>query len=130
VDGSLPNGSGCSVVIPDLAISPAACSYLHISDELNRKGVTLTVLDQGIDTSTSQGRLQFGLLSVVAEFERVLISERTKTALAGRDAGKEGRPTQGPIPQGYGARPTALRLRPDDRQGSCSRSWGERSHFI
>ena len=50
----------------------------------------MNVLDQGIDTSTSHGRLLFGLLGTVAEFERALISERTKNAMAGRPRGRKG----------------------------------------
>ncbi|MBS0269312.1 MAG: recombinase family protein [Proteobacteria bacterium] len=35
-----------------------------------------------IDTSTAGGRLQFHMLGALAEFERALISERTKAGMA------------------------------------------------
>lgn len=63
---------------------------LEINEELTKKGVTLIVLSDGIDTSTSSGRLQMQLLGAVAEFERALISERTKIAMAGRPRGRNG----------------------------------------
>lgn len=47
-----------------------------IMDELQRKNVALTVLDQNIDTSTPSGRLMFGMLGVFAQFENELRAER------------------------------------------------------
>jgi DNA invertase Pin-like site-specific DNA recombinase len=47
-----------------------------IADQLRRKGVALKVLDQAIDTSTSEGRLMFSLLASFAEFENDIRAER------------------------------------------------------
>ena len=47
-----------------------------IADALARKGVALRVLDQAIDTSTSEGRLMFSLLGAFAQFEADIRSER------------------------------------------------------
>ena len=44
--------------------------------------VTVEFLDQPIDTSTPSGRMTFTVLAAVAEFERELISDRTKDGLA------------------------------------------------
>jgi DNA invertase Pin-like site-specific DNA recombinase len=63
---------------------------LEINEELTAKGVTLKVLDQAIDTSTSSGLLAMHLIGAVAQFERALISERTKSAMAGRARGRNG----------------------------------------
>ncbi len=41
------------------------------------KSVDLVVLDQGIDTTTLYGRLQFNILAAIGEFERELIKERS-----------------------------------------------------
>lgn len=51
-------------------------------------------LSENIDFSTSIGRLQFQILSAFAEFERNLISERTKEGLrrAVKAGKKLGRP--------------------------------------
>lgn len=48
------------------------------------------MLDQAVDTSTPAGRLVLQVIGGVAEFERALISERTKAALAGRPRGRQG----------------------------------------
>jgi DNA invertase Pin-like site-specific DNA recombinase len=47
-----------------------------IADTLQKKGVALRVLDQSIDTSTSEGRLMFSLLSAFAQFEADIRAER------------------------------------------------------
>jgi DNA invertase Pin-like site-specific DNA recombinase len=52
--------------------------------DLSEKGISFKVLTgQGaqIDTTTSQGKLVFGIFAALAEFERDLISERTKAGL-------------------------------------------------
>ncbi len=63
-------------------------------EEIHAKGVTFISLNDSIDMSTATGRLQFQILSAFAEFERNLISERTKEGLArARKQGKRlGRP--------------------------------------
>lgn len=48
-----------------------------IVQTLEAKQVNLVVLDQGIDTTTMYGRLQFNILAAIGEFERELIRERS-----------------------------------------------------
>jgi len=50
--------------------------------ELESRQVTFTSLSDAIDTRTAGGRLQFHMLGALAEFERSLISERTKAGMA------------------------------------------------
>jgi len=50
-------------------------------DELTSKGLTFISLTENLDFSTSTGRLHFQILSAFAEFERSLISERTKEGI-------------------------------------------------
>ncbi|SFV29413.1 recombinase family protein [Hyphomicrobium facile] len=50
--------------------------------DLEGRGVAFRSISDAIDTSTAGGRLQFHLLGALAEFERSLISERTKAGLA------------------------------------------------
>lgn len=59
-----------------------------------RDEVKLVALDLGIDTSTASGELVAGLMSNIAQWERRVIGERTKAALAALKAqGKRtGRP--------------------------------------
>ena len=69
----------------------------HLVDtvhDLSSNGVNFKVLSgQGaqIDTATPQGKLVFGIFAALAEFERDLISERTKAGLdAARARGRNG----------------------------------------
>jgi len=65
--------------------------------DLSSKGIGFKVLTgQGtqIDTTILQGELVFGIFSALAEFERDLISERTKAGLASaRARGRTGEPS-------------------------------------
>lgn len=63
-------------------------------DELQAKGCDLYLHVQGLDTGTPAGRAMFAMLGVFSEFERAMVSERTKCGLArARAAGKRiGRP--------------------------------------
>ncbi|SFV22771.1 recombinase family protein [Micrococcus terreus] len=69
---------------------------VNIVHDLTERGVGLKVLTgQGaaIDTTTASGKLVFGIFAALAEFERELISERTKAGLAsararGRNGGR------------------------------------------
>ncbi len=55
---------------------------VELVGELIEKRVGLKSLHDPIDTSTSQGRLIFNIFASLAEFEREVISERTKAGLA------------------------------------------------
>jgi DNA invertase Pin-like site-specific DNA recombinase len=46
------------------------------------KGAALLVLDPGIDTGTAVGRLMFGVLGSVAQFEREIMLERQRDGIA------------------------------------------------
>jgi DNA invertase Pin-like site-specific DNA recombinase len=62
-----------------------ARSILHlcqIAADLDRKGVSLRVLDQAIDTGTATGRLLFHVLGAIAEFETELRRERQADGIA------------------------------------------------
>ena len=62
--------------------------------ELQAKGVDLYLHVQGLDTSTPSGRAMFAMLGVFSEFERAMISERTRAGMRrAKAAGKHiGRP--------------------------------------
>jgi len=53
---------------------------LTLFDEFNKKGVGFIATTQNIDTLNAAGMLQMQILGAFAEFERNLISERTKAA--------------------------------------------------
>jgi DNA invertase Pin-like site-specific DNA recombinase len=50
--------------------------------ELQARGVSLYLHQQGLDTSTPAGRALFQMMGVFAEFERAMIVERVKSGLA------------------------------------------------
>lgn len=63
----------------------------QLAEDLAERGVGLKILDQSIDTTTAAGRMLFHMLSAIAEFERALISERTRDGLAAAAAkGRKG----------------------------------------
>ena len=64
--------------------------------ELTERGVTVRSLHDGVDTSTSTGRMVAGILMSIAEYERELIRERTALKLehARKSGRKFGRPAK------------------------------------
>ena len=64
---------------------------VNLINKFNETGVQFVSLKDNIDTTTAQGRLMFNLFASFAEFERELISERTKAGLANaRSQGRKG----------------------------------------
>lgn len=63
-------------------------------DEFRALGIDFVSLHEGVDTSTPNGRLIFGIFASIAEFERELIRDRVRSGLASAKArGKHlGRP--------------------------------------
>lgn len=55
---------------------------IEIAADFEARGIQLVLLTEGIDTTTSGGRLFFHIFGAVAEFERNLIIERTHAGLA------------------------------------------------
>ena len=89
---------------------------IQISETLKVREIGLKSLQEGIDTTTSTGQLMFNLLSVLSEFERNLIRERSKAGLdAARSRGK------------LGGRPKVLNL---NQQQLAVKLYNERQHTI
>ena len=82
--------------------------------ELQAKGVDLYLHVQGLDTGTPSGRAMFAMLGVFSEFERAMISERTRAGMRrAKAAGKHiGRPPK--------VSPTKATLIVADRRGGDS----------
>jgi len=51
-------------------------------EEFRALGVDFISLHEGVDTSTPNGRLVFGIFASIAEFERELIRDRVRSGLA------------------------------------------------
>jgi DNA invertase Pin-like site-specific DNA recombinase len=66
--------------------------------EFEGLGIDFISYNEGADTTTPQGRLIFGIMASLAEFERALIAERVKAGMARAKAqGKHtGRPPLAP----------------------------------
>lgn len=79
---------------------------VNLGADLRDRGIGLHVLEQGIDTGTAEGRAMYGMLSVLAEYQRELIVANTRDGLAaararGRVGGRRPRlnPDQAKIAQ-------------------------------
>lgn len=86
---------GDTVVVTKLdRLGRSTLDLVRIVTDLGARGVEFKVLSGEIDTTSPQGRLVFHIFSALAEFEREIISERTKEGLeAARRKGKKiGRP--------------------------------------
>lgn len=63
-------------------VSRSVADFAEMINRAKRKDWVLVVLDLGVDLSTATGRLIAHVLISVAEFEREMISDRTKAGLA------------------------------------------------
>ncbi|MEO4045359.1 recombinase family protein [Hoeflea sp. CAU 1731] len=88
-------GPGGVLVVWKLDRLGRSLSFLiDLIDQLGRQGAGFQSLSESIDTTTAGGKLIFHVMGALAEFERSLISERTKGGMAAaRRRGKSiGRP--------------------------------------
>lgn len=109
VSGSTLDRPGLQAALSDVASGVAGGLVVAKLDRLSRslldfaslmqrsrqEGWALVALDLGIDTGTPQGELMAAVLATFSQFERRLIGERTKSALAAKKAQgvKLGRPS-------------------------------------
>jgi len=80
----------------------------------DKSGVGLHVLNMGgstVSTATAVGRVFLSMLAVFAEFERNLISERTREAMAAKR--KRGERISGELPFGYQLSEDGIHLEPE-----------------
>ena len=65
---------------------------MEIVDDLKQRGIGFASIQDGIDTTTINGELIFGIFASLAQFERSLITECTRAGLrAARARGRNGR---------------------------------------
>ena len=81
---------------------------LAIAERLDKAGCDMASLSEKIDTSTAAGKMVFRMLSVLSEFERDQISERTSAALAHKAS--KGERVSRYAPFGYDFTPDGHRL--------------------
>ena len=63
-------------------LSRSMLDFAGLMDRANREHWALVALDLGVDTSTPSGDVMAGVLALFAQFERRLIGQRTRDALA------------------------------------------------
>jgi DNA invertase Pin-like site-specific DNA recombinase len=94
-------------------------------EEFRALGVDFISLHEGVDTSTPNGRLVFGIFASIAEFERELIRERVRSSLANAKAkgvhlGRPKTKAQCTTEAAYHLRQQGLSLRQIAKQLDCS----------
>lgn len=81
--GELAAGRADGLVVSKLdRVSRSVADFAGLLRMATKQGWTVVVLALGIDTSTPNGRLVANILMSVAEWEREMIAERTRDALA------------------------------------------------
>ncbi|MEU6899448.1 MULTISPECIES: recombinase family protein [Streptomyces] len=63
-------------------ISRSLLHLVTLGEELQQRNVGLHIIEQSIDSSTPEGRAMFGMLGVMAQFQRELIHANTMDGLA------------------------------------------------
>jgi site-specific DNA recombinase len=105
---------GAALVVYSLSrLSRSTVSMIALADQLGRSNADLVSLTEAIDTSTAAGRMVFRMLATLAEFERDLIAERTRNALAVKRAHNE---RTGTVPFGYDLADNGIDLVPNASQ--------------
>ena len=75
---------------------------INVAEEWYKRGIDFVCVSQNIDTTTASGKLTFHILGAVAEFERELISERTKLGQKkAKNIGKRGKDKKVRSKSGY-----------------------------
>ncbi len=99
-------------------LSRSIVDFGNLLEEARRRGFNVVALDLGLDLSTPQGELVGNVIASVAQWERRIIGQRTKEALAVKKAQgvKIGRPAT--LPAGVERRIRRLRARGKTSQGS------------
>ena len=83
---------GDTLMVTELSGLGRSTSQLSaLADDLRDSGVSLRILNLGIDTGKPAGKLVYSIISAVAEMERELLIERTNSGLAAaRARGRKG----------------------------------------
>jgi DNA invertase Pin-like site-specific DNA recombinase len=83
---------GDTLMVTELSRLGRSTSQLsQLADDLSDRGISLRILNLGIDTATPSGKLVYSIIAAVAEMERDLLIERTNSGLAAsRARGRKG----------------------------------------
>ena len=90
---------GSALIVYSLSrLARSTKDAIQIAERLDRAGTDLVSLSERIDTSSAAGKMVFRMLAVLSEFERDLVSERTKAAMQHKRANGQ---RIGTVPYGY-----------------------------
>ena len=89
-------------------LSRSMLDFLTMLDLFRRQDIAFVSVSQRFDTSTPVGEMTLNILLSFAQFERKLISERTRDKMSA--ARRRGKWTGGPPPLGYDVAPEGGRL--------------------
>ncbi|MGK2857546.1 MAG: recombinase family protein [Thermoanaerobaculia bacterium] len=74
---------GSALIVYSLSrLARSTKDAISIGERLEKAGCDLVSLSEKIDTTSASGKMVFRMLAVLAEFERDLVSERTRSAMA------------------------------------------------
>jgi len=80
-------------------LSRSLLDFAKVMERFNAAGASFVSVTQNFSTADAMGRLTLNMLMSFAEFEREMISERTRDKI--RAARRKGQWTGGPVPLGY-----------------------------
>jgi site-specific DNA recombinase len=89
-------------------LSRSILDFAKLADFLEKYGTSLVSVTQQLDTATSMGRLTLNMLLSFAQFEREMVSDRTRDKM--HAARRRGKWTGGMPPLGYDVVPEGGRL--------------------
>ena len=98
----------CVVVYKVDRLSRSLLDFTSLLNMFEQQNITFVSITQHFNTNSSMGRLTLNILLSFAQFEREIISERTRDKMAG--ARKRGKFTGGRAPLGYDYDPKTKRL--------------------
>jgi len=105
---------GAALVVYSLSrLARSTRDALAIADRLEKAGADLVSLSEQIDTTSAAGKMVFRMLAVLNEFERDLVSERTRAALQHKRSKGE---RVGQIPYGMKLSDDGVSLEPDPQE--------------
>jgi DNA invertase Pin-like site-specific DNA recombinase len=87
-------------------LSRSLLDFAKVMDRFNQAGAAFVSVTQNFSTADAMGRLTLNMLMSFAEFEREMISERTRDKI--QAARRKGRWTGGAVPLGYDLRDRKL----------------------
>jgi DNA invertase Pin-like site-specific DNA recombinase len=103
-----------SLVVYSLSrLARSTKNTIEIAERLSKANANLVSVSEKLDTSSAAGKMIFRLLAVMAEFEKDVVAERTKAALAHKKSKGE---RVGKVPVGFDLGADGVTLVPNEYQ--------------